>query len=133
MKDNGFFTKSFFSLKLQLETLLEGAGGSDASLLLDKLSQLNQSEQRIVLKMMQRVVDRMLAGEIRLETKSDAEQKMFEEQLYSGLVSSLEQTPPKERSNRFHVVDGGKPKNPRLIRLSKTKEDDRAPNLELLQ
>ncbi|MCB0332802.1 MAG: hypothetical protein KDD55_04835 [Bdellovibrionales bacterium] len=109
MSKRGEFSRNFFSLQLQIQTLLESAGGEETCEFLDSLSELNKSEQGLVLKLFKRVVERLLAGNDRLVTAEDIELKNFEEGLYADIVNSLRHAAQAGgSSNSFEVVDGGK-------------------------
>ncbi len=118
MSKRGEFSRNLFSLQLQIQTLLESAGGEDASELLDALTELNKSEQGVVLKLFKRVVERVLAGNDRLMTAEDIELKNFEEGLYADIVNSLRHAAHAGGSSKsFEVVQGGK------IRKARSKEN----------
>jgi|GEM_PF-7106372 len=83
------FSSNFLSLQLQLKTILEEAGGDDLMPFLDTLSAMNQSEQRLALKLFKRTLDRFIGGSLRLETLGDLALKEFEDSLYSGLIDGI--------------------------------------------
>lgn len=88
---SGLFTQSLLSLQLQVETILDGAGGEDAVALLDSLSELSRSERQIALRIFDRVVRRLLETnkEARVLSAKDIDEKEFEESLYEELLHSL--------------------------------------------
>lgn len=108
-KSSGSFSKNFLSLQLQLETLLEDVGGDRAVELLDSLSNLSGSEQKLILGVFDRVVRRVASGADRLVSNDDKRMKEFEEGLYSDIVSAIQsasgETP---RGKLIEVLDGGK-------------------------
>jgi hypothetical protein len=111
-KRDGNISASLFSLQLQLKTLLEEAGGDDALELLDTLSTLNISEQKIALKLFNRVLAKLIASELRLTTAEDRVLKEFEDGLYRDILDTMREaancseTPLPER--RLEVLPGGK-------------------------
>ena len=110
-KPQGLVSQSLFSLQLQLKTLLEGAGGEDSIEFLDSLSELTNSEQKIVLRVFNRVVEKIRTGDSRLNTEEDQELKAFEENLYNDIISSFEQTTTANGKLHLEVLDGGKSSN----------------------
>ena len=103
-KQRGIFSSNYMSLQLQLRTLLQDCGGEGAACLLDSLCCLTPSEQALALKLFSGVIDRILAGEIRLKTAADCTMKEIEENLYSDLVRSIESPAP----GKLEVIRGGK-------------------------
>jgi len=116
---NGYFTKNLFSLQLQIKSLLDGAGGSEAGKLLDTLSEMSESEQTIALGVFQRALDKILEAEIRLQTLEDKAHKDFEETLYEEIVDGIAALKVNCSERAFHVVDGGK--------LPTRKKEDKGP------
>jgi hypothetical protein len=109
-KQEGLFSHSLLSLQLQLKTLLEGAGGDAAVNLLDNLSTLNPSEQKLALKAFSAAIDQLKAGKERLTTAEDQVLKDFEDGLYNDILTSMREaanggTPVRRR---IQVLDGGK-------------------------
>ena len=108
-KYNGDFSKSLFSIQLQLNCLLEEAGGESALELLDALCTLNKSEQRLVLSIFKKTIKKLASEEERLCTKEDAELKNFEEELYDGVMKSIKAKLIETKTGRrFAILDGGK-------------------------
>ncbi|MFM1848449.1 MAG: hypothetical protein RL417_1923 [Pseudomonadota bacterium] len=108
-KSSGSFSKNFLSLQLQLETLLEDVGGDRAVEVLDSLSQLSGSEQKLVLGVFDRVIKRIAAGSERLVSNDDRRMKEFEDSLYSDIVSAIESSSGEApRGRLIEVLDGGK-------------------------
>lgn len=106
---NGSFSKSLLSLQLQLDTLMEEAGGGRAIELLDALATLNPSEQRLATDIFTRAVKRIAAGPDRLVTNDDKVLKEFEDGLYADLLAALSGTPNEApRGKLIEVIDGGK-------------------------
>lgn len=109
----GNFSRELFSLKIQVDTLLEGAGGEQAASLLDALSEINASEQQVAIGIFRKALKRLQEGEVRLSRLSDEMLQEFEDTLYEDLVDSLrkavnEESGAGERDRRFSVVDGGR-------------------------
>jgi len=112
-KSSGSFSKNFVSLQLQLETLLEDVGGDRAVELLDSLSNLSGSEQKLILGIFDRVVKRVASGAERLVSNDDKRLKDFEEGLYSDLVSAIQSASGEApRGKLIEVLDGGKTQKP---------------------
>ena len=139
--NNNRFSANFFSLQLQLKTLLEDAGGDDALALLDTLTNLNKSEQKVALKLFSKVIQRVTSGPIRLETEGDLALKEFEDNLYEDLVAAIEEQTREERiatTPKIEVLSGGrelKPanqepkKSPIDIASARKKRRERRPSL----
>ena len=104
----GRFTKNLFGLQLQIKTLLEDAGGDEALELLDTLCQLNPSEQRVVLKVLNRLVGDILRQGPRFETEGDLALKKFEDDLYGDLLRAMQEEAYKTNRSKLQVVKGGK-------------------------
>jgi len=108
-KRRGDFSRSLFSLQLQIKTLLEEAGGDPAISLLDSLCKLNKSEQKIALGIFNRCIERISSGDTRLCTQQDKELKDFEDGLYRDILESIGNAAlPIEKTHKFEVLDGGK-------------------------
>jgi len=105
----GTFSANFFSLQLQLKTLLEDCGGDGALQLLDSLADLNESEKPVVLGVFSRVLKRLLNGEKRITTSTDAERKEFEDGLYREIMAALHEATHPEGTGKLSVIRGGKP------------------------
>ena len=88
-KHRGRFSANLFSLQLQLKTLLEEAGGDELSALLDSLCSLSPSEQKVVIKVFSRMINKIVSGEDRLVTEGDLAVKRFEDSLYEDLVGEM--------------------------------------------
>ena len=112
-KRDGNISASLFSLQLQLKTILEECGGDDALELLDTLSTLNTSEQKIALKLFNRVLAKLIASDLRLTTADDQVLKEFEDGLYRDILDTMREaancgeTPP-HPERRLEVLPGGK-------------------------
>ena len=110
-KFNGYFSPGLLSLQIQLKTLFEGVGGDKTIELLDSLSNLNKSEQNILLEMFKKATDKVLNGPHRLTSPNDDELKAFEDGLYNDLVNSFQEAANHAPlAKRLEVVDGGKEK-----------------------
>ena len=110
-KPEGLVSQSLFTLQLQLKTLLEGAGGEDALEFLDSLGELTRSEQKIILKMFNRVIERLRKSEIRLCSDEDKELLAFEENLYNEIIQTIEHGEKSNGKLHLEVLDGGKSNN----------------------
>jgi len=102
------FSANFFSLQLQLNSLLEDAGGEAALTFLDKLSSLHKSEQKIMMRIFENTVDRVRNGDIRLETEEDLVLQNFEKNLYNDIVYAMQTARVLPEPMKLAVVDGGK-------------------------
>jgi len=105
---NGYFTKSLFSLQLQMKTLLDGAGGEETGHFLDTLSEMSQSEQSVALRVFQRALDKLRDSGVRLQSIDDQNQMAFEDALYEELVEGIVALDSSTSERGLHVVDGGK-------------------------
>jgi hypothetical protein len=103
----GSFSRSFLGLQLQLQTLLEEAGGNETANLLDRLSELSRAEQHIIINLFSRTVDRIVSQSVRLSSEEDHELHEFEEQLYQQVLSAFRRSAA-INSRGLHVVDGAK-------------------------
>ena len=112
----GKFTKNLFSLQLQLRTMLEEAGGDEAMELLDTLCKLNKGEQRVILKVLNRLVDDVLNKGPRFETEGDLALKRFEDDLYGDLLRAMKDESSSVKRSKLHVVDGGKRRVPKSVK-----------------
>ncbi|MDC0358265.1 hypothetical protein OAO01_05555 [Oligoflexia bacterium] len=108
VKGRGDFSRSLFSLQLQVQTLLEEAGGDEALHVLDALCKLNKSEQKIALKIFKRVLDRVADGQERLCTMQDKALNDFEENLYKDILSTMRGASAVPKERKFEVLEGGK-------------------------
>ncbi len=115
----GSFTANLFSLQIQLKSLFDDAGGESSVKLLDKLSRLSPTEQKLALALFQKVIERVLSGELRVQSQRDQFMKELEDTLYSDILDSMKEAsgdiplnraPRSRRSenSRLAVVDGGK-------------------------
>lgn len=102
------FSANFFSLQLQLKSLLEDIGGEAAISFLDKLSTLNKSEQKIMVRVFENVVERVRSGSVRVETNEDSNLKKFEENLYNDIVYEMQAAMVLPEPRKLEVVNGGK-------------------------
>lgn len=105
---SGDFSRNLFSLQIQIQTLLDGAGGENAALLLDTLSELSESERKVALKVFQRALEKLKASGVRLRTQKDEHLAEFEETLYEELVDGMNAVDQSVTEKKFSVVDGGK-------------------------
>jgi hypothetical protein len=111
-KRDGNISASLFSLQLQLKTLFEECGGDDALELLDTLSTLNPSEQKVALKLFNDVLIKITASDLRLTTADDRVLKEFEDGLYRDILETMREaancneTPRSEM--HLEVLPGGK-------------------------
>jgi hypothetical protein len=105
----GEFSKSLLSLQLQMQTLLENAGGDQAANLLDELSEFHPSERAKLLPALGRVLRKLAQSQARFPTDGDLALKSFEDQLFGELFSAL----TSEKPSRLAVLDGGKKVNTR--------------------
>jgi len=125
IQNSGRFTKNFFSLQLQLKTLLEESGGENLISFLDDLSDLEKAEQKIVLKIFSRAVQK-LKKEDRKVILSNNEKalKEFEEVLYHELLGSIEKAAD-NTPMKLSVLNGGhsrQSKEDNVIDFSKARE-----------
>ncbi|NDC36659.1 MAG: hypothetical protein EBZ48_01255 [Proteobacteria bacterium] len=103
------FSANFLSLQLQLKTLLEESGGDELMPFLDALSTLNRSEQKILLKLLARTIEKVVATTPRFETAGDLALKNFEDALYHDIANALDFGHLKEvPCKRIEVLEGGK-------------------------
>lgn len=86
----GDFTRSFMSLQLQLEHLLEEAGGDEVVELLDLLACFRKSERSRLLPVLREALANVLAAGVSVANSEDRELESFEEGLYENLVTALE-------------------------------------------
>lgn len=113
----GTFSASLLSLQLQLKTLLEDAGGDQAVEFLNTISNLHQSEQKVVLDVFTSILNRIMSGDQRLLTEGDLARKEFEDALYSDILSAMRDAAQEASNKRLSVVSGGKtPKVKRIAR-----------------
>lgn len=109
----GTFTANLFSLQIQLKSLFDEAGGESSVKLLDKLSRLSPTEQKLALALFQKVIERVLSGDLRVASQRDQFMKELEDTLYSDILESMKEASgdiPMSRASRSRlaVVDGGK-------------------------
>lgn len=112
---SGIFTANLFSLQIQLKSLFDEAGGESSIKLLDKLSRLSATEQKLALSLFQKVIERVLSGELRVASQRDQFMKELEDTLYSDILHSMKEasgdtpnsTPSSQR--KLEILDGGKP------------------------
>lgn len=124
----GYFSRNLLSLQIQLQTLLDGAGGSKALELLDSLSSCNESERDIVLSLFGRALKRLQEANIRFSSLRDEQLEEFENVLYEELVEGMtiyseggrELSPQNVRS--LSVLAGGKSKQISKLPTRKRKE-----------
>ena len=104
----GTFSLTLASLQLQLRTLLENSGGSDATNLLDALGELNTAEQKIALNIFAKITKRISGGNIRLSNATTEKQKELEDALYEDIMAVLTGTTAPQKDNKFSILEGGK-------------------------
>jgi hypothetical protein len=115
-KRDGIVSDSLLSLQLQLQSVLEEAGGDEALTLLDRLAELSTSEQKSALALFQKVVEKMLSSEKRYLPAEEAELKNFEDGLYNDIVTAMEAAErhqvkkalSADSEPKLEVLDGGK-------------------------
>lgn len=109
---SGTFTANLFSLQMQLKSLFDEAGGESSIKLLDKLARLSSTEQKLALTLFQKVIERVLSGELRVASERDKFMKELEDTLYSDILDSMKEaagdTPKSCSTRKLEVVDGGK-------------------------
>jgi hypothetical protein len=107
---NNRFSANFLSLQLQLKTLLEEAGGDELMPFLDALGTMNRSEQKIILKVLTRTIEKVATKTPRLATDGDLALKEFEDSLFADLAQALEtgETKSPTRPRKIEVLSGGK-------------------------
>ena len=124
-KNKGDFSKNLFSLQMQLKTLLDGVGSENACSFLDQLSELNETERGIILKVFQRALNRLKESGISVKSLRDEQLEQFEETLYENLVDGMNAFKGGRSSGSFSVVDGGKlptrKKSGKMISFSEAK------------
>jgi hypothetical protein len=112
--EGGVFSATLMSVQLQMKTLLEGAGGDKAVRLLDALSSLSNAEQEIALTAFDSAIRKISSGETRYSSDEDKALRAFEEELYNGLVSDIEQAKSERAEEtstskvKLSVYDGGR-------------------------
>lgn len=140
-KFEGPFSTGLFSLQLQVQHLLEGAGGEHAVRFLDALSNLSGAEQEKVLAAFTRCINRFAESPNRASSSQDKEFKEIENELYNDIESAMKIAANSEAvplNRRLSVVPGGKSKrsaqsvqfrptigNGDLIDLNKVRESRR--------
>ena len=97
---------------MQLKSLFDEAGGESSIKLLDKLARLSPTEQKLALSLFQKVIERVLSGELRVASERDKFMKELEDTLYSDILDSMKEAsgdiPKASPARRLEVVDGGK-------------------------
>ncbi|RMG42178.1 MAG: hypothetical protein D6719_07065 [Candidatus Dadabacteria bacterium] len=125
--NKGQFSVNFFSLQLQLKTLMDGLGGEETIQFLDELSSLSESEQKIALKIFRRTIKRLTNRTERLYSERDKILKDFEENLYQDIVTSMIEASNTDNVRKFKVLNGGKFKSTtKPLDLSKARKRRRA-------
>lgn len=109
---SGTFTANLFSLQIQLKSLFDEAGGESSIKLLDKLSRLSPTEQKLALTLFQKVIERVLSGELRVASQRDQFMKELEDTLYSDILHSMKEasgdTPRSIPNRKLEILAGGK-------------------------
>ncbi len=113
----GQFRSALMSLQLQVNTLLEGAGGDHALTFLDALSQLTKTEQAEALKLFTDILEKHATGDERFSSPRDQDDQQFVDGLYRDLLGSLRQTTNSEQSmqNRHLRVVRDKTESDRVV------------------
>lgn len=88
-KKDGQFSASIYSLQLQLKSLLEEAGGDHAIELLDTLCNFSRTEQQVILGVMLRAANRILASGVRFSSREEQALKEFEDSLVGELTDAM--------------------------------------------
>ena len=104
-KFDGTFSLGFFSLQLQLQNLLEEAGGEKAIELLDAISNLDSSHRSALLECFSRVAKRISSDNSCNPAEDSAAVNSLEESLYHEIIGSAAHG---QESPRLEVVCGGK-------------------------
>jgi len=86
---HGVFSTGLTSLNLQIRGLFDGMGGDDCINLLDKLAELSPKEQAITLDIFSQIVNRLVAGGIRMEDACGTESQLFVDEICCDIVSSF--------------------------------------------
>ena len=106
---SGRFSKNLLSVKLQIQSLFEDVGGDNAIALLDSLCALTATEQKVALKVMKRVIDRLAQEEPRLLSPNEQRMQDLEDFIVSDIVRELSgETDSTEKSSKLSLVPGGK-------------------------
>lgn len=114
---DGPVSLGLMSLRAQLNTLLAEAGGDAVVKLLDTLCQVSPAEQKHILALFTRVIDKFLAGDMRTPQNTD-ELSAFEENLYSNLLADIEAVAEeKPLPLRLQVLQGGKVANKSVVHI----------------
>ena len=134
---SGTFTANLFSLQIQLKSLFDEAGGESSIKLLDKLARLSPTEQKLALTLFQKVIERVLSGELRVASERDKFMKELEDTLYSDILDSMKEasgdTPRRSvaaaPSRKLEILDGGKAeeRKEKTIDLKKARDARRVP------
>lgn len=126
---SGTFTANLFSLQIQLKSLFDEAGGESSIKLLDKLSRLSPTEQKLALTLFQKVIERVLSGELRVASERDKFMQELEDTLYSDILDSMKEAsgdiPRSSAPNRkLEILAGGKTaeRGAKTIDLKKARE-----------
>jgi hypothetical protein len=87
--DTGIFSTSLKALQLQLQSMMEGAGGAKASRLLDGLADVGIKERDALLEIFIGVVEKLASGEKRFFTDEDVKQQEMIDSLYEEVMAQL--------------------------------------------
>ena len=83
--NNGEFSLTLKTLRLQLATLMDTVGGRDAQILLDQLSELHEDQRQVLLNLFINVVNKLKTTDlIKLSESSE-----FEDQLTEGILEDF--------------------------------------------
>ena len=114
---DGPISLSLISLQAQVKTLLEEAGGNEVVELLDALCKIRPSEQKAVLKMFTRLIDKVANGDIRL-SEDQSELEAFEESLYQDLLVSIQSLDKEKSPLKLEVLEGGKSNDNTVVNIA---------------
>ena len=113
---DGPISLSLLSLQAQIKTLLEEAGGNEVVELLDALCKIRPSEQKVVLKMFTRVIDKVANGDVRI-SEEQSELDAFEESLYQDLLVSIQNLEKEKSPLKLEVLEGGKSREKTVVNI----------------
>lgn len=128
MSEKGQFQKNYFSLQLQLQTLLEEAGGENLLPVLDQLCEMSGAEQKITLRIFQRALQKFSRQSIRLTSSRDRALKDFEEGLYQDILGAMKEASTIPSGKPLEIISGGKDparKDDSLIHLEEARRSRR--------
>ena len=109
-KIEGSFSLSILSLQAHLNTLLDGFGGDEATAVLDTLGTLSSNQQKAVLPILKRVLEKIASYDEDVLSLREQELQEFEESLYQDLLTSINKEMKEEAKPSLEVIEGGKDK-----------------------